>query len=216
MRDYVLKISLMLMLVLGLFITSVSANTITNPKPQDINKMLTEAAIKHKVPPEVVKAVAEVESGWRQFTDKGQPLITSDGGIGIMQVTNKPEHDQNKLKTNIQYNIEQGVKILSDNYNRKDLPKIKGADRDVIENWYFPVMAYNGTKPENSPLYQATGKVNTGAYQEKVFSKIEKNIIWGRTLVDYPFEVKDFTYDPKSTKNIKFNKFIYNFFFTSI
>ena len=61
MRDYVLKISLMLMLVLGLFITSVSANTITNPKPQDINKMLTEAAIKHKVPPEVVKAVAEVE-----------------------------------------------------------------------------------------------------------------------------------------------------------
>ena len=210
MRVYVLKISLLLTLVLGLFITSASANgTMSNPKPQDINKMLTEAAIKHKVPPEVVKAVAEVESSWRQFTDKGQPLIASDGGIGIMQITNKKNLDQEKLKYDIKFNIDQGVKILSDNYNRKDLPKIKGANRNVIENWYFSVMAYNGTKPINSPIIQKTGKRNTSAYQEKVFTKIEENIILGRTLVDYPFVVKDFTYDPKSTKNIKFNKLIY-------
>ena len=38
----------------------------------------------------------------------------------------------------------------------QDLPEIKGAGREVIENWYFPVMAYNGIKPVNSPLYQQT------------------------------------------------------------
>ncbi len=211
MKVYMLKISLLLTLVLGLFATGISAanTTYKNPPFQTINTMLTEAAIRNDIPPEVVKAVAFEESGWRQFTDKGQPLISSDGGIGIMQITNKTELNQGRLKTDIKYNIEEGVKILSANYNRKDLPKIKGADRKVIENWYFPVMAYNGTKPENSPLYQATGKRNTSAYQEKVFKKIEDNIIWGRILIDYPFSVKDFTYKTNSTANIKFNKLSY-------
>ncbi len=207
-----LKISLLLTLVLGLFITSSSASATTtssNPNFQTINRYLTEAAIKYDIPPEVVKAVAYEESDWMQFTKEGKPLITKDGGIGIMQVTNKQDLDQKKLKNDIKYNIEQGVKILNDNYNRKDLPKIKGADRKVIENWYFPVMAYNGTKPINSPIVKNTGKRNTAAYQEKVFAKIEKNIIWGRTLIDYPFTVKDFTYETNNNKNIKFNKLSY-------
>ena len=34
------------------------------------------------------------------------------------------------------------------------LPKVAGADRHTIENWYFPVMAYNGIVPANSPIYQ--------------------------------------------------------------
>ena len=34
----------------------------------------------------------------------------------------------------------------------EDLPKVAGADRHTIENWYFPVMAYNGIKPANSPI----------------------------------------------------------------
>lgn len=43
-------------------------------------------------------------------------------------------------------------------YQRTDLPKVKAAGQEVIENWYFSVMAYNGTKPANSPLYKATGQ----------------------------------------------------------
>ena len=64
-------------------------------------------------------------------------------------------YDQEKLKYDIYYNIEEGIEILNSMYDRNDLPKIKGAGREVIENWYFPVMAYNGTKPVNSPLYSA-------------------------------------------------------------
>jgi hypothetical protein len=179
-----------------------------NPSFQFINCLLTEAALKADIPPEVVKAVSVAENGsWQQFYDNGEPFISTDGGIGIMQITNHPEYDQQKLKYDIQYNIEIGVKILSDMYDRTDLPKIQGANRKVIENWYFPVMAYNGIKPVNSPLKQETGVVNTGAYQEKVFAKIESNSLINDTnLAKFPFSRADFQYDSNSTQNIIFLK----------
>ncbi len=124
-----------------------------NPTFQQMNCLLTNAAIKADIPPEVVKAVATQENGsWKQFDENGEPIISGDGGIGLMQITNKDNLDQEKLKYDISYNIEEGIKILNSMYDRNDLPKIKGAGREVIENWYFPIMAYNGTKPVNSPL----------------------------------------------------------------
>ncbi len=84
-------------------------------------------------------------------------ISLDDGGIGIMQITNQPNYDQEQLKTDISYNIKAGVEILSSMYDRTDLPKVSGAERQVIESWYFPVMAYNGTKPVNSPLVQLSG-----------------------------------------------------------
>ncbi|GAA3319251.1 hypothetical protein GCM10020331_025370 [Ectobacillus funiculus] len=66
-------------------------------------------------------------------------------------------------------------KFLVKMYQRTDLPKIKDAKPEVIENWYFPVMAYNGTKPANSPLYQSNGTRNVNAYQEQVFAFIERD-----------------------------------------
>ena len=146
-----------------------------NPTFQQMNCLLTNAAINADIPPEVVKAVATQENGWKQFDENGEPIISEDGGIGLMQITNKANYDQEKLKYDIYYNIDAGIEILNSMYNRTDLPKIKGAGREVIENWYFPVMAYNGTKPVNSPLYQQTEEKNTNAYQEKVFAHIEKN-----------------------------------------
>ncbi len=151
------------------------AETNQNLSFQEINELLTNAAIEAEIPPEVVKAVATQESDWKQFKENGEALISDDGGIGIMQITNQPNYDQEKLKTDISYNIEAGVKILSSMYDRTDLPKVSGAEKQVIENWYFPVMAYNGTKPVNSPLEQLTGEKNTDAYQEKVFARIEND-----------------------------------------
>ena len=91
------------------------------------------------------------------------------------------------------------------------LPSVEGADRHVIENWYFPVMAYNGIKPTNSPLYQADGTPNTDAYQEKVFAQIENDSFLDKTEDDlynllgkFPFTTKDFKYDPDSRENIEF------------
>lgn len=188
-----------------------------NPSLQHVNCLLTNAALGANIPPEVVKAVATQESGargdirlWSQFDSKGEPIISEDGGIGIMQITNQASYDQQKLKYDMYYNIQAGVEILGNMYKRGDLPKIKGAGSEVIENWYFAVMAYNGTKPANSPLYKSNGKKNTSAYQEEVFSLIEEHSFLGGTkLGQYPFKTADFEYDPKSEKNIVFKKLKY-------
>ncbi|MFC6601755.1 SH3 domain-containing protein [Ectobacillus funiculus] len=95
-------------------------------------------------------------------------------------------------------------------YQRTDLPKIKDAKPEVIENWYFPVMAYNGTKPANSPLYQSNGTRNVNAYQEQVFAFIERDSFLNDTkLSQYPFKTTDFEYDSNSDANIKFKKMEY-------
>ncbi|MEI4770103.1 transglycosylase SLT domain-containing protein [Psychrobacillus sp. FJAT-51614] len=183
-----------------------------NPTFQNMNCLLTNAALEAKIPPEVVKAVASRENGaWKQFDENGQPIISKDNGIGLMQITNQPDYDQEKLKYDINYNIKAGVEILSSMYqNRTDLPKIKGKGPEVIENWYFPVMAYNGTKPVNSPLYQSNGLKNTVAYQEKVFAFIEKDSYMnGTKLGQFPFNTADFEYDPNSSENIVFKKMEY-------
>ncbi|MCM3729661.1 Ig-like domain-containing protein [Neobacillus cucumis] len=180
-----------------------------NPSFQYINCLLTNAALAANIPPEVVKAVAVQESGLRQF-DSGKPLITPDSGIGIMQITNQSSYDQQRLKDDIIYNIQAGVDILSSMYQRKDLPKIKEAGPEVIENWYFPVMAYNGTKPINSPFVQKDGSRNADAYQEEVFTKIEQNSFLDNTkLGQYPFSTADFVYKSGSAENILFNKLQY-------
>lgn len=155
--------------------------------------------------------MATQENGdWRQFNEVGKPIISGDGGTGLMQLTNKSGYDQKKLENDIAYNIEAGVEVLSGMYSRRDLPKIKGAGRRVIENWYFPVMAYNGTKPVNSPLYQENGKINPNAYQEEVFAEIEKqSYLDGTKLAKYPFKTTDFQYDRESTENIIFKNLEY-------
>lgn len=177
-----------------------------NPTFQQLNCLLTNAAKDADVPPEVVKAIAWQENGWKQFDANGKPIIAKDGGIGLMQITNLQNYDQEKLKTDILFNIQTGVKILSDMYDdRGDLPKIKGADRHVLENWYFPVMAYNGIKPVNSPFFKSNGLRNYSAYQEKVFAKIEKDsFLLGFKLGQIPFQISDFQYDSTSDKNIVF------------
>lgn len=183
-----------------------------NPSFQHINCLLTNAALEAKIPPEVVKAVASTENGnWRQFDEKGQPIISADNGIGLMQITNQSDYNQEKLKYDINYNIQAGVEILSNMYKRTDLPKIKETGRDIIENWYFPIMAYNGTKPVNSPLIQSNGLTNQAAYQEKVFSLLEKDsYLYGTKLGQFPFNAADFEYDPNSLENIRFKKMEYS------
>lgn len=182
-----------------------------NPSHKQINCLLTNAAIEAEIPPEVVKAVATQENGdWRQFNEDGKPIKSDDGGIGLMQLTNKTGYDQKKLENDIVYNIEAGVEVLNGMYSRRDLPKIKGTGRRVIENWYFPVMAYNGTKPENSPLYQENGERNANAYQEEVFAEIEKqSYLTDTKLAKYPFKTSDFQYDRTSTENIIFKNLEY-------
>ncbi|WP_432360522.1 SH3 domain-containing protein [Sporosarcina sp. UB5] len=181
-----------------------------NPDYSTMNCLLTETALSYDVPPEIVKAIAEGESGnWRHFDSNGEAIVTADNGIGIMQITNQAGYNQDRLKSDILYNIQAGVEILDAMFKRKDLPSINGGERDVLEHWYFAIMAYNGIKPVNSPIVQATGERNPNAYQEKILGIIERFELINVT--ELPFSREDFQYDSNSSANIKFSTMNYDF-----
>ncbi len=181
-----------------------------NPDYSTMNCLLTETALMYDVPPEIVKAIAEGESGnWRHFDMNGEAIVTADNGIGIMQITNQAGYNQDRLKSDIVYNIQAGVETLDNMFKRKDLPSVNGGDRDVLEHWYFAIMAYNGTKPVNSPMIQATGERNVNAYQERILRIIEKMELID--LTELHFSREDFQYDSNSSENIKFLVMNYDF-----
>ncbi|MEE6451397.1 Ig-like domain-containing protein [Gottfriedia acidiceleris] len=224
MKSFFLKSGLITALSVSLFTGKASAESNTDwafkcgdasktptPSSQQVNCLLTYAAINADIPPEVVKAIAWRESGWNQ------EMKSHDGGLGIMQITEKtdqPRYDQQRLETDIAYNIQAGVEILNEKYNLKSggnylLPRINGANRHIIENWYFPVMAYNGNVPANSPLKQEDGSVNENAYQEKIFRIIEGQSYLRLddappVLARYPFKTSDFDYNRDSKAPIIF------------
>ncbi|MDR7001428.1 Ig-like domain-containing protein [Neobacillus niacini] len=226
MKAILLKVGLLATLSVGLVAGKASAEEMDwskkclpmgdikpneNPNFQQINCLLTNAALSKNIPPEVVKGIAEKESsGWKQF-ENGQ--VVSDGkGYGIMQVTDT-DPDPERLKRDIIYNINQGVNILNEKYcwlEALKLPGIKGTGREAIENWYFPVMAYNGTVPVNSPIKRSDGSRNWDTYQDNVFKNIKvQSFLSNTTLANFPFEYDDFSYDSNSSANIKFNKLEY-------
>ena len=179
--------------------TTLTDTNYQNPSYQEINKLLTESAIKYDIPPEIAKTLAYQESAWRQFDENGEPFHASnnDGGIGIMQITNDPRFDQEKLKTDIQYNINAGLQKLDEKFKGVDgkLPALNNNERDILENWYFAVLAYNGKVQSNSPIYQADGTRNTKSYQERFFNQLDSaNNSMGVYPIPFDFKVGDFTY----------------------
>lgn len=119
----------------------------SNPTTAAIRALLYDAAVAHDIPPKILYAVAWQESTWRQFTAAGAPLISGDGGIGIMQVTSIPAGvDVARLKTDIAYNIDVGASILDEKwtYAPSMFPVIGQGDRRCYEDWFFAVWAYNG------------------------------------------------------------------------
>ncbi|WP_186328879.1 Ig-like domain-containing protein [Bacillus sp. X1(2014)] len=233
MKSILLKFGLLTTLSVGLVAGKASAEemdwatkclsmgdiqTGKNPSYQQINCLLTNAALSKNIPPEVVKAVAEQESAWRQYDANGEVVSDIKKGIGIMQVTFKePTIDTVKrLKDDIIYNIETGVNILNEKYELQNpssdprIPRIAGAGREIIENWYFPVMAYNGLVPPNSPIFRSDGSRNWNTYQDQVFRKIKNGSFYDDTdLAQYPFEYNDFDYKTDNSTVFKFNKFDY-------
>jgi hypothetical protein len=142
----------------------------------EMKTMLREVALEYGIPPEILKAIAYNETAMQQFNSAGQPIISSDGGIGIMQVTLSAEEaeakgiDLERLKWDTRYNIQIGAKILKEKWDNPNLPKINDKNPSVVADWYFAIMAYNGLSKRNDPtIYGAN------AYQEKVIDTIRNH-----------------------------------------
>ncbi|TKD70676.1 cell wall-binding repeat-containing protein [Pseudalkalibacillus hwajinpoensis] len=219
-------------LLVGVLFLTLLVPTISNGEAKDlvtyndINRMLTESALEYNIPPEIAKAVAFQENGWKQWSDDSQadPIINkTDGGIGLMQVTTgvceegetKNCYDPERLGDDIQYNINAGLEILNEKWNYGDrgiIPTINTNDRDILEHWYFAVMAYNGTVPVNSPYFRDAkdGTRNLNTYQDEVFKNIEQRNYFSVNIEAIKFQRDDFTYDKEQKEPITFNKMHYD------
>jgi putative cell wall-binding protein len=138
-----------------------------NPPREEIARKLEAAAQKHNIPCVIFKAIAYKESGWRQFDEHGQVVMSASDhpALGIMQIASyNPEDTEEveRLKYDIDYNIERGAEILIEKWNMT--PRIGNGEKNILENWYFAIWAYNHWSEKNNPNNNPPGE----AYQDKV------------------------------------------------
>ncbi|ADI00556.1 transglycosylase SLT domain-containing protein [Salisediminibacterium selenitireducens] len=143
-------------------------------------QLLTETALDREIPPEILKAIAMRESSMNQCTSDGKPtynLSDDDGGVGIMQITieegqtiNGREIDFDRLGYDTAYNIEAGADMLLEKLRL--VPRINDMRRDILEHWYFAVLAYNGLSVRNDANQYDDPWGNEDTYQSKIFAKI--------------------------------------------
>ena len=156
------------------------------------NGLLTDPALQpadtsapRTVPPSILKAVGWVESGWRQFTPAGRPLVSFDFGYGTMQITSGMAGAfgnaggsidpavQSSIATDYRFNIGYGAKMLAQKWAA--VPRIGDGDPAKVENWYYALWAYNGwgwANNPNNPRFARRGTPATDPasypYQERV------------------------------------------------
>ncbi|MDP2271875.1 MAG: hypothetical protein Q8N23_31285 [Archangium sp.] len=163
---------------------------------QGCGKPMPTVQVSAKFPCEVLKAIAMVESGWRQFCVPTTPsdqvggasrtIISFDCGYGIGQVTSgmhigeAPNFDRARVASDPTYNLATGTRILGEKWRAT---RCVGDNQPrVIEHWYSAVWAYNGlaysNNPNNPNFDSARGvyRPSVGGaapYQEKVFGWME-------------------------------------------
>lgn len=145
-----------------------------NPSLQEIAAIFDKVGYEKQIPPVILKAIAYTESGWRQWDSAGNVVTAyweGNPNIGIMQVGSYNQNDTtlvNKLKNDINFNIEYGADILLSKWNAT--PRIGDGDPNKLENWYFAIWAYNGWVTYNNPNNAvAAGRI---AYQDKIIQLI--------------------------------------------
>ena len=140
--------------------------------PADTNSLIERIASDAKVPPILVKAIAWQESKWQHLDAPGRIKISSDGGVGIMQIQGG---DRNQSE---EQNIRAGVAALQIKWQlnistnaRAAVDKLGGVaedyQSDILENWFVPLAAYNG--------YSGTGVNGQGGgkgYARAIYSLV--------------------------------------------
>ncbi|HPS69684.1 MAG TPA: transglycosylase SLT domain-containing protein, partial [Candidatus Cryosericum sp.] len=150
-----------------------AAVTGVNPPDTAIRAKLRDAALRYNVPSVVLMAIAYQESGWRQFDASGNPVVgynDSSQDVGIMQINTSGRSDVDRLMSDIDYNIDVGARMLDSKW--KLAPGIGDRDRNVLENWYFAIWAYNGLSSTNNP--------NTPGgrhYQDRILTVMARTVL---------------------------------------
>ena len=174
---------LLLTMMLSLFVpfgTRAALNS--NPSLRIIDDKIETIARSKGIPSILLKAIAFRESSWRQWDAQGDPLLSSGEhpAIGIMQVASYDEEDTDtveKLKNDIDFNIAAGADLLNEKFD-KIVPRIGDGDRNILENWYFAIWAYNcwikDDLSKNNPHQIADGEKT---YQDSVFDLCAVNFM---------------------------------------
>lgn len=150
-----------------------------NPSREFLEKKIEEIALKRGIPSVILKSIARVESIYQQYKPDGSVFRGSSGEIGLMQIYNKyGYYDSNRLKYDIEYNIEVSADILLQKW--ANYGQVGNMDPNILENWYFALWAYNGWSSVNNPN---TGK-KKNTYQELVYMVAEEDYGQKITSID--------------------------------
>jgi hypothetical protein len=140
------------------------------------------------VPPSLLKAVAWVESNWRQFDDANVPLLSPDFGYGLMQITSGmagafgnprgtlPLSKQARIGGDYLYNLAFGARMLALDF--KAMPAVNNRDPTAIEDWYYALWAYNGWGWVNNPNNPQFTRQGTPAADAAAFPYQERVLYW--------------------------------------
>ncbi len=185
------------------------------PTVSDIGQGCGKPEANHQVPArfpcELLKSIAKVESGWRQFCIPSTPsdqvggpsrtIISFDCGYGVGQVTSgmhsgeNPSFDRQKVASDPTYNLATGTRILAGKWAATNC--VGDNQPTIVEDWYTATWAYNGLayiNNPNNPNYASDRGVydpsvnNAAPYEEKVFGWIEhpSNGQWPSVALAYP------------------------------
>ncbi len=141
----------------------------TQPSTTQIFATMKALCKTYGVPVEVVAAICYNESNWTQFASDGYAIHNRTSctnlyrnsasqpnppDVGLMELAGgtAKSYDVQRLLTDYAYNLESGIKVLIgkwDTYYKYVGPSYYPGrtfdhDKMVVENWYYPLKAYNG------------------------------------------------------------------------
>lgn len=137
-----------------------------NPTWQELDAEIARASSAHGVPTEIIKGIAMQESGVQQWRPDGSFVHNvTDCGLGMMQLTGATarQFDVERLKDDWRYNLDCGVTVLRQKWDRAQREGKVDADpetRRVLENWYYAIAYYWGRSTEE--------------YLRKIYGHIER------------------------------------------
>lgn len=154
MSKKVLK-TIIIYLLISLLITANVCADEYNPSREELEAKIEKIAIRRGIPSVLLKSIARVETVFKHYDQYGNVNRGSAGSIGLMQIHNVyGVFDTDKLMYDIDYNIEAAAEILLNKWDmsiEQQIPSIGQMDPNVLENWFFPLWAYNSWVESNNP-----------------------------------------------------------------